>query len=603
MKEIASDGQSSMTRKYNLGHFCLRVESSEATEFEAMPKDIALIMGRRKKQVVVGVVPSLSFESHHKIVGSNAFAYWRVSQSPKGSVEELFGPRIGGNPYSLTTLLGSRRIGSPIQDAIILRSLSIRISSPVDLSGEFVRQDSRIEEEKVVAVLGKPALMHWNASVAEAGRGKGECSPSPLRVFSIFDDFTSTLLPNATEICGLRDILRSNALPPDILPFRRINSAVPADLVLYNAAIERAQKPLDRSISSRDILARYADGCRSILAPIRRLPTELLVDIFEMCCPASRLPDATTFKEELNRLGRWHFLQLSECSRFIIFRHSEAESSVDNSVLGHSGSPRSQPVLAVLATHARRWKGFALSCDLESSQHLSGAKDNLHQLEKLSLICIVNWRTPDIFQLAHATVVTGFNIDVSQISLHISSLGIFECAVYRSFTFQPRSDQGPLPMWHAEHFLKLAERSSFHSHLTRLEITVVMTDEALLGCLTVLPLLAELAISDGTPSREHIFSFLITDALLQGTQISDETALIPALEVLCLQSLLRFDDSVYLQLVVSRLKEDFDNPFETYLEWLAPWAPTRFRRELLEEHPDDQRGLWFYCGPARLTDC
>jgi hypothetical protein len=56
MKEIASDGQSSMTRKYNLGHFCLRVESSEATELEAMPKDIALIMGRRKKQVVVGVV-------------------------------------------------------------------------------------------------------------------------------------------------------------------------------------------------------------------------------------------------------------------------------------------------------------------------------------------------------------------------------------------------------------------------------------------------------------------------------------------------------------------------------------------------------------------
>ncbi|KAJ7922023.1 hypothetical protein B0H13DRAFT_2413408 [Mycena leptocephala] len=138
----------------------------------------------------------------------------------------------------------------------------------------------------------------------------------------------------------------------------------------------------------------------------------------------------------------------------------------------------------------------------------------------------------------------------------------------QSFAFQPRSDQGPLPMWHAEHFLKLAERSSFHSHLTRLEITVVMTDEALLGCLTVLPLLAELAISDGTPSREHIFSFLITGALLQGTQISDETALIPALEVLCLRSLLRFDDSVYLQLVVSRLKEDFDNPFETYLEWL-----------------------------------
>jgi hypothetical protein len=82
-------------------------------------------------------------------------------------------------------------------------------------------------------------------------------------------------------------------------------------------------------------------------------------------------------------------------------------------------------------------------------------------------------------------------------------------------------------MWHAEHFLKLVKRFSFHSHLTRLEITVVMTDEALLGCLTVLPLLAELAISDGTPSREHI---LITDALLQGPQISDETALIPALE-------------------------------------------------------------------------
>ncbi|KAJ7922022.1 hypothetical protein B0H13DRAFT_1866250 [Mycena leptocephala] len=41
-------------------------------------QDIALKMGRRKKQVVVGVIPNLSFDSHHKIVGSNAFAYPRL---------------------------------------------------------------------------------------------------------------------------------------------------------------------------------------------------------------------------------------------------------------------------------------------------------------------------------------------------------------------------------------------------------------------------------------------------------------------------------------------------------------------------------------------
>ncbi|KAJ7652467.1 hypothetical protein DFH06DRAFT_945894, partial [Mycena polygramma] len=81
----------------------------------------------------------------------------------------------------------------------------------------------------------------------------------------------------------LTNILRSNAVPPDVGSFRSTILEAPTELARYDAEIERIQKILADLVSERDALASYAEGCRSALSPIRRVPTELWVRIFELC--------------------------------------------------------------------------------------------------------------------------------------------------------------------------------------------------------------------------------------------------------------------------------------------------------------------------------
>ncbi|KAJ7663095.1 hypothetical protein DFH06DRAFT_1189326, partial [Mycena polygramma] len=84
----------------------------------------------------------------------------------------------------------------------------------------------------------------------------------------------------------------------------------------------------------------------------------------------------------------------------------------------------------------------------------------------------------------------------------------------RSLVVGPRKlDDTSPPVWDPEQFLGLADRSSFHTHLIRLEIDAIITDEGLLGCLIVLPLLEELIISDCSFDDGHI---VISDTLLRG---------------------------------------------------------------------------------------
>ncbi|KAJ6551161.1 hypothetical protein B0H19DRAFT_893855, partial [Mycena capillaripes] len=51
----------------------------------------------------------------------------------------------------------------------------------------------------------------------------------------------------------------------------------------YDAEIERLQNALDLLPVERAALASHFEACRGVFSPIRRLPTELLVQIFEMC--------------------------------------------------------------------------------------------------------------------------------------------------------------------------------------------------------------------------------------------------------------------------------------------------------------------------------
>ncbi|KAF8199216.1 hypothetical protein K438DRAFT_1759119 [Mycena galopus ATCC 62051] len=63
----------------------------------------------------------------------------------------------------------------------------------------------------------------------------------------------------------------------------------------------------------RHILESYADGCRSLFSPIRRLPAELLADIFELCLPREiyQILDTTIPEQEVDRISGRHLLQLA----------------------------------------------------------------------------------------------------------------------------------------------------------------------------------------------------------------------------------------------------------------------------------------------------
>ncbi|KAJ6447478.1 hypothetical protein C8R47DRAFT_1085270 [Mycena vitilis] len=163
-------------------------------------------------------------------------------------------------------------------------------------------------------------------------------------------------------------------------------------------------------------------------------------------------------------------------------------------------------------------------------------------------------------------------------------------------TYRDESPEQLPPIWDTDQFLGLAERSSFHSHLTRLEIDAIITDEGLLGCLAVLPLLEELIIFDCMFDDEHI---VITDTLLRGlVHQGDVTTMVPELNFLSFTSRGHFTTSAYHDLLVSRLP-DSDESFKAHL-WLLPDHRSESSQESLLADIDnvDHKGTFSYtCGP------
>ncbi|KAJ7671316.1 hypothetical protein DFH06DRAFT_1365996 [Mycena polygramma] len=131
----------------------------------------------------------------------------------------------------------------------------------------------------------------------------------------------------------------------------------------------------------------------------------------------------------------------------------------------------------------------------------------------------------------------------------------------------------PIAWPHAE-FLALSARSAFDTHLVALEIYEVnLTEAQLLECLAGLPALERLAISDHQPIKyEGADQILITDTLFSKLSRTDCTCLVPRLNSLGCQTLLKFDDEALLTLVLSRLEDTFGSGsagrFELELSWL-----------------------------------
>ncbi|KAJ6593215.1 hypothetical protein B0H19DRAFT_1365347 [Mycena capillaripes] len=129
----------------------------------------------------------------------------------------------------------------------------------------------------------------------------------------------------------------------------------------------------------------------------------------------------------------------------------------------------------------------------------------------------------------------------------------------------------PQPWPHSD-FLAFSHRSSFCNRLLILRLeSVFITEPELLQVLSGLPLLQDLAITDHRiVDGEREILLLVSNSLLQRLiWTPDAACLVPALSILETHTLLQFDDTVYRDFVLSRLKpgRNTEGPFEVDLRW------------------------------------
>ncbi|KAJ7770308.1 hypothetical protein DFH07DRAFT_273062 [Mycena maculata] len=105
------------------------------------------------------------------------------------------------------------------------------------------------------------------------------------------------------------------------------------------------------------------------------------------------------------------------------------------------------------------------------------------------------------------------------------------------------------------HFLPFCARSTFPSHLHTLHLYQVAIAKAeLLQCLPALPTLERLSISDQLHLEGEVHQPLITDAFLTAlTQKTHPACLVPRLHFFDCPSFLQFDDTIYLDCILSRI--------------------------------------------------
>ncbi|KAJ6600701.1 hypothetical protein B0H10DRAFT_1733443, partial [Mycena sp. CBHHK59/15] len=93
----------------------------------------------------------------------------------------------------------------------------------------------------------------------------------------------------------------------------------PHKLSCYDEEISTIQQVLDQLVTARSALQVYADKCQSVFAPIRRLSSDMLLEIFSMYTASFNDTmlswDSPMAQEHLHRLAKPHLLNLLQvCS-------------------------------------------------------------------------------------------------------------------------------------------------------------------------------------------------------------------------------------------------------------------------------------------------
>ncbi|KAF7341167.1 F-box domain-containing protein [Mycena venus] len=230
---------------------------------------------------------------------------------------------------------------------------------------------------------------------------------------------------DATQETQIRELLRSHLPLPSHLPSTL--SSLADRLAQYDVEITSLQKKLDRLRSERAAFQKQYEDCNSLLAPIRRLPSEILVGIFGMCeNPWRPIIDSEdlgsiTLATAMSRLAhapimilsqvcvRWHSIALDTPALWSqidldgqLWIHPDRDSVMK---LLRSALERSAhhpltvtitnfndespflPALQLLAQHSVRWKTATFLCPFSDLVNLSMLKGNLPNLEELEMHC------------------------------------------------------------------------------------------------------------------------------------------------------------------------------------------------------------------------
>ncbi|KAJ7763960.1 hypothetical protein DFH07DRAFT_916982 [Mycena maculata] len=236
--------------------------------------------------------------------------------------------------------------------------------------------------------------------------------------------FTPVSLSDPTIAAHIRQLLRCpGSQPPEYLP--STISAVADELARYDEEISRLQ-------ANRAILQTHYDECQALQAPIRRLPSEILVKIFALCAMMP-VPHEDP-NHHTARLARVHLLTVSQvCSQwhdvalgtsvlwdtftlhFDLWTGGRAEKSAALLAVGLECGGRSllkintighltAPALHLLAAHSERWQRVEfVNCPYSDLQKLAAVKGKLPSLEALTIQVsrrVSSFGRVDIFEVA-----------------------------------------------------------------------------------------------------------------------------------------------------------------------------------------------------------
>ncbi|KAJ7036588.1 hypothetical protein C8F04DRAFT_1094966 [Mycena alexandri] len=273
-------------------------------------------------------------------------------------------------------------------------------------------------------------------------------------------NFSSPLLPNPQETKHLRDNLRANCLLRETTRLRATVASAPTQLALYRKHINTLSSvewtcppddilpPLDSSARPSTelaidkalarmraeyiMLSEYSAICSSSMAPVRRLPPEILIQVFLLFTPATRELNSKDYRGEIHRLIHHDLLQLAQvCAywralafgtptfwrvldldmmfwshKMLPLAETALERSASSSIQVRIGAPDEvvvdRTLLELIAQHSVRWQVALFYMDFKYFTSLAPIRGNLPLLECAHIAGNLDPDSPELLDLAAA---------------------------------------------------------------------------------------------------------------------------------------------------------------------------------------------------------